>query len=70
MSNRENKYSLSNDREAALEIVILQEAAALANDRIESQKKFLRNDKLSHIVHAFMNFIQIVSICCNDFTAN
>lgn len=61
MIHYERKFSLSNDRVTALELLRLQEAAQLVNDQLTNRSGFTRNDKLSHLVHAVLNASQFVS---------
>ncbi|XP_014207951.1 uncharacterized protein LOC106639035 [Copidosoma floridanum] len=66
MRNSEQKFSLSNDRAAALELLRLQEAAQLANDQLASRLEFKRNKKLSHIVHALFHLAQFITALTDE----
>ncbi|XP_008204013.1 uncharacterized protein LOC100123014 isoform X1 [Nasonia vitripennis] len=66
MRSQERKFSLSNDRATALELLRLQEAAQLANDQLAARRVFVRNDKLSHVVHAVLNLAQFLTALMDE----
>ncbi|XP_015182203.1 PREDICTED: uncharacterized protein LOC107069417 [Polistes dominula] len=62
--NSDNKISKIKVKEEVYELRNLREAAKIASIYHRTDRKFQRNKKLSHIVHATLNLVQFALIGC------